>query len=281
MPSIVTFSLIACLISAPQQPSTSPDRLVYHPKTDIALTLAFGGAWLGMQLANTHLAPTTCKWCDTAPDGSDALNGFDAWGRRNLKWDNTKTAAALSNLTAYALVPVIAYGGDFLAARHDGRSENALADTILISEAWFAASDVSQILKVVTARERPFIHALPPDQKAQAGEPATNNESFPSGHAVLAFSLVTSSAEVASLRGYRRAPWIWRLGLPVAGLTAYFRVAADKHYLTDVIAGAGVGSAIGFGLPYLAHRRKDDNRIPVVRVLPTRGGQMVSAEWVW
>ncbi len=69
--------------------------------------------------------------------------------------------------------------------------------------------------------------------------------------------------------------------MPVASLTAYFRVAADKHYLTDVLAGAGVGSAIGFGLPYLAHRRKDDTRIPTVRVLPAAGGQMLAAQWVW
>ncbi|MGE5358307.1 MAG: phosphatase PAP2 family protein, partial [Bacteroidales bacterium] len=220
MSSIVTFTLILALLAHPHETPTRPDRLWYRPSVDIPVTLVFGGVLAGLQLGNSSLAPKTCKWCDRAPDGSDALNGFDSWGRRNLKWNNTANAALWSSVTAYAFAPAVAYGGDFLAAKHDGRPRDALDDAVLISQSWFAASDVAQVIKLATARERPFIHVLPADQKSQAGEPSTNNESFPSGHAVLAFSLATSSAEIASLRGYRYAPWLWGLGLPVASLTA-------------------------------------------------------------
>jgi membrane-associated phospholipid phosphatase len=111
--------------------------------------------------------------------------------------------------------------------------------------------------------------------------PADNNTSFPSGHVTLAFSVVTSSAEIANLRGYRHAPWIWRIGMPVAAFTAYLRVAADRHYLTDVLMGAGVGSGIGFAVPYFGHRRHDA-RVPSVGVTPApRGGKMLVAQWVW
>jgi membrane-associated phospholipid phosphatase len=33
----------------------------------------------------------------------------------------------------------------------------------------------------------------------------------------------------------------------------YLRIAADKHYFSDVMTGAIVGSAIGIGVPLLFH----------------------------
>jgi len=168
-----------------------------------------------------------------------------------------------------------------MAASRDGRPSDARIDAVVISQATAVAVDVTEVLKFTLGRERPFVHVLPRFAKASTPQPADNNTSFPSGHTTLAFALATSSAEVARLRGYRTAAWVLRAGLPIATLTAYFRVAGDRHYLTDVIAGAAIGSGVGFGLPYLAHRKKPDRRIPAVRVIPTRGGDLVVAQWVW
>jgi membrane-associated phospholipid phosphatase len=44
----------------------------------------------------------------------------------------------------------------------------------------------------------------------------------------------------------------------MAALTGYLRIAADKHYFTDVLVGAIVGSAIGVAVPYFAHRPSTD-----------------------
>ena len=63
-----------------------------------------------------------------------------------------------------------------------------------------------------------------------------------------------ASGTVASLRGYRAAPWIWASGLTLAGVTGYLRIAGDKHYFTDVVTGAVVGSFVGFAVPYWLHR---------------------------
>ena len=41
----------------------------------------------------------------------------------------------------------------------------------------------------------------------------------------------------------KKLVWISTLGL--ASATGYFRIAADKHYFSDVIVGAIVGSIIG------------------------------------
>jgi membrane-associated phospholipid phosphatase len=259
--------------AAGEVPPHPPDRIVYHPRRDVAITVASLTGWLVAELAKSHLAPQTCRWCD------EPLNGFDAWGRRNLRWQQTGEAATLSSVTGFMLAPLVAYGLDWEAARRDGDGSNVPADTILITQSMAIAADATEILKFTVGRQRPYLHPPVPADVSTLSV-ADNNTSFPSGHATLAFSVVTASAEIATLRGYRLAPWIWRAGMPLAALTAYFRVAADRHYLTDVLMGAGVGSALGFGVPYL-HRSRNP-RIPTITVIPTsRGGKMVAAAWVW
>jgi membrane-associated phospholipid phosphatase len=265
----------------PTETPAAPDRLVYRPHVDVPVTVVAAAAWIVAEADKTHLAPVTCNWCDRAPDGTDTLNGLDSWGRRAFLWHDTARAITASDITAFVLAPAAAYGLDWMAASRDGRRSDAPVDAILITQAMAVASDVTDILKFTVGRERPFVHVLAPLARATTPQPADNNTSFPSGHTTLAFALATSSAEIARLRGYSAAAWLLRAGLPIATLTAYFRVAADRHYLTDVMAGAAVGSGVGFGLPYLAHRKKPDRRIPAVRVVPMRGGEVVAAQWAW
>ena len=70
-------------------------------------------------------------------------------------------------------------------------------------------------------------------------------KSFFSGHTSTAFAIGTSTAKI--LTNYsnidKRIVWISTLGL--ASGTGYFRIAADKHYFSDVFVGAIVGSLIG------------------------------------
>ena len=70
-------------------------------------------------------------------------------------------------------------------------------------------------------------------------------KSFFSGHTSTAFAIGTSTAKM--LTNYsdidKKIVWISALGL--ASATGYFRIAADKHYFSDVFVGAIVGSLIG------------------------------------
>lgn len=99
------------------------------------------------------------------------------------------------------------------------------------------------------------------------------NLSFFSGHSSLAFSLAVSSGTVASLRGYRWAPLVWAVGLPVAAFTAYSRVAADAHYLSDVVVGSVMGALVGGGIPLLFHGRVD-GPVTATRVVPYADGRV-------
>jgi hypothetical protein len=44
-------------------------------------------------------------------------------------------------------------------------------------------------------------------------------------------------------------------GFTSASATGYLRIAADRHYLTDVLVGAAIGGAVGWAVPRLFDRR--------------------------
>jgi len=92
---------------------------------------------------------------------------------------------------------------------------------------------------------------LPNPDHSQGPDDA--NLSFYSGHTNFTFALAAAAATVGRLRGYRWAPAALLVGGLVAATTGYLRIAADQHYLTDVLTGAAVGTTIGVAVPYL-HR---------------------------
>jgi hypothetical protein len=73
--------------------------------------------------------------------------------------------------------------------------------------------------------------------------------SFPSGHTSHSFTVATIAEEI----------WGPSVGVPaylIGGLVALQRIHDNKHYLSDVIAGAGLGTVVGRGFAY-AYRMKD------------------------
>jgi membrane-associated phospholipid phosphatase len=114
-------------------------------------------------------------------------------------------------------------------------------------EAVWGTQFVTQLVKITAGRQRPYAH--------YRTEPAPltqeDNLSFPSGHTALTVSLAVGAGLVAQRRGYRLAPVIWTSGLAIAAATGYLRMAADRHYLTDVLSGAAVGALGGALIPWL------------------------------
>jgi membrane-associated phospholipid phosphatase len=81
----------------------------------------------------------------------------------------------------------------------------------------------NSVLKVAVGRERPN---------------GQDNKSFPSGHTSNAFALAT-----VAQRHYG-----WKIGIPsygLAGLMGISRIHQDKHWLSDVVAGATLGYISG------------------------------------
>lgn len=232
-------------------------QLAYDARVDGAIT-ATGLLWyLSSEVLKGQLVPSNCRWCYRRADGSDALNFVDGSVRRRLLWKSPGTAHVLSNVLAFGTLPLGSFGLTSLAAAHDGASREIPVDALLIAEATILALDLNQLTKFAFARERPFVHFLPraPEGvRALTGSPSDDNLSFFSGHTTGSFALAASAGTVASLRGYRLAPLLWATGMTSAVAVGYLRIAADKHYFSDVVVAALVGSALGAGIPLLFHR---------------------------
>jgi membrane-associated phospholipid phosphatase len=219
-----------------------------------------GAVWLVMSEAmKASLVPEKCRWCYRADDGGDLLNPYDGWVRHRLLWKNTHAADITSSVLVAALEPATQLGLSALGAKQAGAPSGFGLDALIITEATVVAGVLNQVVKFGFARERPFVHYLPRAPNAireLTASPTDDNLSFYSGHTTLAFVIATSSGTVASLRGYRLAPVIWGAGLSLATSVGYLRIAADKHYFSDVVTAAVIGSIIGVGVPVLFHSTK-------------------------
>ncbi len=214
--------------------------------------------WLTLELFQSEIAPASCRWCQP--------NALDSGARDALRWRSRDAAHQLSSVTAYGLAPLTVLGLSAWGAGHGGGGRRILVDTLIVSEAVALAAVLGQVVKLAAARRRPFVTSGMP-----AADP-DRNLSFYSGHTAFAFSVAAAAATVAMQRGYRTAPWVALAGAVLATFTGYLRIAADRHYLTDVLAGAVVGTGAGIGIPLLLHPVSDRMRSRRVWLVPTPGG---------
>ncbi|MBE7454612.1 MAG: phosphatase PAP2 family protein [Kofleriaceae bacterium] len=240
----------------------APDRRLHVP-----LTLALGGIYLLAEAPfKGPLSKDTCRWCGPILV-DDAVRDALLWGDRHLAHD-------LSNWSGFVTAPLFALGGIGLAAHLDDRRGNWFDDGLVIAEAAAIAGVTNFVIKAAVARERPFVHQLAPEDKPRTDRPQDNNQSFYSGHATLTMSLAVSAGTVASMRGYRWAPALWGGGVGLSLATGYLRIAADKHWTTDVVTGWVLGAAIGYAVPRFLHRRGTE-------VAPIATGSTVGVAMTW
>ena len=106
---------------------------------------------------------------------------------------------------------------------------------------------------------------------------SSDNYSFPSGHTAEAFV----SAEFLHLEYRGRIHWsVIAAGYGVGIGTAYLRMAHNKHWLSDVVAGAGVGIASTrfsyYIYPLLKHLIFGSKKVQgAAMIVPTYGNGMV------
>lgn len=94
----------------------------------------------------------------------------------------------------------------------------------LLASAYMGAGVITYGMKRLIGRKRPLDETL--------GNPA-----LPSGHASITFS-------VATILGYQYPKW--RIPLYIgAGLVSFSRIYLGRHYTSDVVAGAAIGTAMG------------------------------------
>jgi membrane-associated phospholipid phosphatase len=233
----VLIASVAHAQSAPQQ------GLRYDVRVDIPVIAGAVGLGVTLELLKGALGPRSCRVC--------GVDGLDAVARGALRWNDAGAANTMSDWTGLVVTPVTALGACQIAAAADHRFHDAPANAMVVLEAAALAVTLQSAVKLVVARQRPYVHFR--DSSEPAAPQVQDNLSFYSGHTNFAFVVAVANGTIASMRGYRLAPVVWATSLPWAGITGYLRIAADKHYLTDVLTAALIGSAVGFLVPFVFH----------------------------
>ena len=272
----VALVLVAAVVLAPraarageeeEDASTDGIGITYDLGTDVAVTAGAAVAFLGSEWLVKKEFALEANWSER--------NGLDTSVRDALVWKKTGTAFWISYVTAGA-APVVSLGLTALAARQVGRPSEFWVDALLVAEATALDGTLNQLVKFAVRRQRPCAGSCP------SNDAKDDNLSFYSEHASLTFALAASAGTVARLRGYPMWRAIW-LGTAVLGAaTAYLRIAANEHYLTDVVTGAAMGTAVGVGVPYWFHRQRVRGQTcGTVAVLPIAHGGALTMALRW
>ena len=185
---------------------------------------------------------------------------FDDAVRRGLRLEsaaNRHAARRVGDVTYYAapLLPLII---DPLLVSLAGRGDSkaALNLELVGLEAFSYAGLTSFVSTRISVRERPDTTECRRRHPDGAGCVA-DTEAFWSGHT----SIAAASAGLVCANHHYMPLW----GSPVADasacalaatsavVTGVTRLAADRHYATDVIMGLGVGFGFGYAVPVLLH----------------------------
>jgi len=150
--------------------------------------------------------------------GHNAIRDLDLTTRDELQEDHPLFAAHADDYVQFA--PALAVYGLHIAGIKGKHSLLDATGYYLVSEA--IMNGTVHTLKSLTKRERPNHSGF---------------NSFPSGHTANAFA----SAEFLNQEYKDISPWYGVAGYTVATATGVLRMYNNKHWFSDVVAGAGFG----------------------------------------
>lgn len=173
--------------------------------------------------------------CPCDPSG---INGLD----RGAVGNHSAFADVTSDVTA-----VVAMAGPPLLDLLDvGVGEAFQSDAMVFAETLLVNGALVEIAKYAVQRPLP---------RTYAGDTSLINSpggyrSFYSGHVSTVFAALSASAMTLRLR-YGERWWPWAVVGVVGSSVAFERVAAGRHFPSDVMVGAAVGTLVGVLVPAL------------------------------
>ena len=118
-------------------------------------------------------------------------------------------------------------------------------------ETLLLTNGIKEWAKLLVYRARPYMYFDGyPQDKLEDGD---WNCSFPSGHTSLAFAGAAFTTMVFC-RCFPTSDWqyvVAGVSFGIAAITGCLRMASGNHFLTDVLAGAIIGTACGFAVPHM------------------------------
>jgi membrane-associated phospholipid phosphatase len=210
---------------------------------------------IGVVFAAARAIRTQKAYCAPRCDPAD-LNGFDRLTAG--RWQPTWTHVSNVGIALVIAAPI----GYLLA---EEGSLNMLNDAVVIGESALLASSLSTIMTVAAGRPRPFLYGDKAPLEDRNSVDASM--SFISSHTAISFAISTSTwMTYRRFHPDSRAHWaVLAIGDAAASVVGLARMFAGRHFPTDVIAGAVVGTSVGVLVPAL-------HRSPV-QVAPTASSE--------
>jgi membrane-associated phospholipid phosphatase len=157
----------------------------------------------------------------------------------------SKALDTASTLVEYATFAAPLLLGIFLTFDQD------ITAGVIYGEVFSLAMFAKSGMKSLLPRVRPWVYLAP--QSGTAPDVWEGNDSFPSGHATMAFAAASFGITYAAIM-FPTAPWLVPFIVAEASgavVTASLRVFAGMHFISDVTVGALLGTAFGVALPLL------------------------------
>jgi len=196
-----------------------------EPKLNALETLGSSSATLGRQIGD--IPASTWLWAGGAILASSLLDKpVDRWAQNH----QTGNADRLGTATN-ALPVAMALGAGLLYTGIGGQPAASTAETALKAAAYTWGANL--VTRFVVGRSRPF------EEQGNANFDGFNSNALQSGfasnHVAMAFALATPFAQQHNM------PWLYA----VAAASSFGRVQKRDHWVSDTVAGAFMGYAIG------------------------------------
>ena len=162
---------------------------------------------------------------------------------RALVFPDHPLIGGISDLVAYGQVLVPIGAAAFGLQRRD--AQDLLARHYQVLTITYGSA---YLLKAAVRRARPYLYD-PAVSPHRATDPAGAN-SFPSSHVAIAFASAAFISTVADQYWEERYTTLLIVGsYATATMAAILRIAAGRHFVSDVLAGALLGIVVGWGVP--------------------------------
>jgi membrane-associated phospholipid phosphatase len=219
-------------------------------ENDFPVTLAAGGMFgIGMFLYSRMNTPETMK------DKDDLL----PWDKP-LAGRYSESADLASDIgSVFAIAPLVVGG----IAWHDGSSTGGefATFTLMFFQAIGIGNGLNLAMRSLEIWPRPYMYSESGEGRKKAENAKSEAYgSFFSGHTTAAFTVATFTDQWFRT-AYPNSPYkgIMRASAySLATLESVLRIAAGKHYFTDVLVGALVGTGVSIGILEM-HKDRNEN----------------------
>jgi len=151
-------------------------------------------------------------------------------------------------------------GGFYLSGLAFDNPESRAVALDGLAAGLIATGIITPAIKFAIGRSRPQT-----EDGTQTFQPFSGNASFPSGHTTQAFAVASVIAE------HYDPLWIDVTAYGVASMVGFARLEADMHFVSDVVAGALIGTVVGKAVVRFNEQQRDDHARTSASVMPLVG----------